>query len=183
MLILTVSILLLYNKNNQHMKKLFLLAVLTSSFALSGFAQHNGDIKITLGPELGFATGSFSDLYSISYGVTAQLEIKLQEKLHATVTSGIIFYNGKSIGNDTKVTGLNVIPLRVGAKCYFTPGIYGALQAGVGFFNKGGSAFAYSPQIGYEFVTKGGRGIEVTFKYDGYVNSISGLGIRFAWVL
>jgi hypothetical protein len=165
------------------MKKFLLLTVFISSFALAVFAQHDGKIKVTVGPELGFATGSYSNSYSISYGITGQLEIKLNDKLSGTATSGIIFFNGKSLGDGTKNTGLNVIPIRVGAKYYLVSGVYGAFQAGVGFLNKGGSAFAYSPQLGYEFITKGGKGIDLAFKYDGYVNSVSGLALRIALVL
>jgi hypothetical protein len=165
------------------MKKFILFTVIACIVSTAAFAQHDGTLKISVGPEIGFATGSFSNLYSISYGATGQLEIELKEKLKGTVTSGIIFYNGKSVGNGIKATGLNVIPLRVGGKYFLTSGIYGAFQMGIGFFNKGGTAFAYSPQLGYEFISKGGKGFEIGFKYDGYVNSISGLAARFAIVL
>jgi hypothetical protein len=168
------------------MKKILLFTIIAFSISIKGFAQHDGGLKITAGPELGFATGDFSNNYSLSYGATGQLEIKLQENLKGTFTSGIIFYNGKSLGNGVKNTGLNVIPLRVGGKYFFTAGIYGALQLGVGFLNKDlGTAFAYSPQIGYEFVSNNGKGLELTFKYDGYSKSgtIGGFAVRLAFVL
>lgn len=167
------------------MKKI-LFTVIVLSISLTASAQHDGTLKITVGPEIGFAVGNFADNYSLIFGGTGQVEIELQENLRGTATSGIIFYNGKSLGGGVKNTGLNIIPLRVGGKYYFTSGIYGAFQAGVGFLNKGlGTAFAFSPQLGYEFISKGGKGVDLTFKYDGYAKSgtIGGLAVRLALVL
>ena len=168
------------------MRKFILFTLVALVVSKAGFAQHDGKLKITVGPELGFATGNFSNNYSVSYGGTGQVEIALQENLRGTATSGIIFYNGKSLGNGVKNTGINIIPLRIGGKYYFTAGIYGAFQAGVGFLNKGlGTAFAFSPQVGYEFISKGDRGLDLTFKYDGYAKSgtIGGLAVRLAITL
>ena len=59
---------------------------------------------------------------------------------------------------------------------------------GIGILNKlnneGGTAFAYSPQIGYEFKTKTDKKIDATFKYDAYSKNgtIGALGFRLAYI-
>ena len=159
-----------------------LLAIFLSPFAK---AQSQPAFKFSLGPELGFASGAFSNTHSIGIGATVQAEVSLQEHLYGTATFGVISYNGKSSGVGYKYKGETIIPLRVGAKYFLSGGIYGALQAGVGFLNNGGgTAFAYSPQIGYEFNTKSGKALDATFKYDGYSKNgtLGAIGFRVAYI-
>ena len=169
------------------MKKLFFLFSITAILISSGsFAQLDNKFKFSVGVELGLATGNFSNGYSFGIGGTGQAEFSIQDKFRGTVTGGIVFYNGKSIGNGVKNTGLTVIPIRVGGKYYLTSSVYGALQLGVGFLNKGlGAAFAYSPQIGYEFLSKNNKPVDIAFKYDAYLKNgtLGSLGIRLALVL
>jgi len=168
------------------MKKIFLFAVSVMLISSAGFAQQDNKFKFSVGAELGIATGNFSNGYSFGIGGTGQIEFPIQDKFRGTATGGIVFYNGKSIGNGVKNTGLTVIPIRVGGKYYITSSVYGALQLGVGFLNKGlGTAFAYSPQIGYEFLSKNNKPIDIGFKYDAYAKNgtLGSLGIRLAFVL
>ncbi len=46
-----------------------------------------------------------------------------------------------------------------------------------------GTAFAYSPQIGYEFKSKSGNPLNVTLKYDGYSKSgsFNAIGLRIGF--
>lgn len=160
------------------------MAFCSSSLLL---AQSQPAFKFSLGPELGFASGSFSNTHSIGIGATVQAEVSLQEHLYGTATFGIISYNGKSVAyTGTKTTGQIIIPLRIGAKYFLSGGVYGAAQIGVGFLNNfySGTSFAYSPQIGYEFNTKSGKALDVTFKYDGYSKNgtIGAIGFRVAYI-
>ena len=171
------------------MKKIILFTVIVLAISISGFGQDGSNLRFSVGAELGIATGGFYETHSLGIGGTAQLEILLQEKLKATATSGILIFNGKSIpgGNSAKYTGQVIIPLRIGVKYYLTPGIYGAFQTGVGFLSNyaKGTAFAFSPQVGYEFITNSGKPIDICVKYDGYAKSgtIVFFGIRVAKVL
>lgn len=169
------------------MKKTLLTSILLIAVSIAGFAQKDNGFKFSVGAELGFATGSFSTTHSIGLGGSAQLEFPLQDKLQGTAYGGILFYNGKSAGSGVKYKGATIVPLRVGIKYFLTEGIYAAFQAGLGFFNNnGGTAFSYSPQLGYEFRTKSGKAVDLTFKYDGYSKSGGTLGafnIRLAYIL
>jgi hypothetical protein len=170
------------------MKRILVFTLLVLGASAAVIAQSQSGFKFSVGPELGFAAGSFSNSHSIGIGVTGQAEISLQEHLYGTITVGVVSYNGKSYGSGLKYAGQTVVPLRVGAKYFLTGGIYGALQMGVGILNKlnnvGGTAFAYSPQIGYEFKTKTDKKIDATFKYDAYSKNgtIGAIGFRLAYI-
>lgn len=168
------------------MKKIMLLLVAATVVNVAASAQDNRNFKFSVGAELGFATGSFSSSHSIGIGGSAQAEIPLQDKLNGTGYVGILAYNGKSAGSGVKFKGQTIIPVRVGIKYFLTEGIYGGLQAGVGFLSGAatGTAFSYSPQIGYEFKTNNGKAVDATFKYDGYSKngSIGALGFRLAYI-
>ncbi len=170
------------------MKKIImftLVALCTSGVVM---AQRSQNLKFSVGPELSIPTGNFSTGYSFGIGGTAQAELPVQQNFNVTGTTGIIFYNGKSVGGGYKNSGLTIIPIRVGGKYFFTEGVYGAAQIGVGIINKGlGTAFAYTPAIGYEFRTKSGKAVDVSFKYDGYsakqeVGTLSAFGFRVAYI-
>ncbi|MES2850134.1 MAG: hypothetical protein V4685_13835 [Bacteroidota bacterium] len=170
------------------MKKLILLTAVTIFASAVCVAQKREGLKLSVGPELAFTTGSFSNTHSIGIGGTAQLEIKLQEKLQGVAYGGFMFYNGKSvITSSTKNVGQTIIPIRIGVKYFLAGSIYGSLQAGVGLLSNyyTGSAFSYSPQVGYEFETKNGKSIDATLKYDGYAKSGGGIGsfgLRIAYI-
>ncbi|MBC7422156.1 MAG: hypothetical protein H7334_01745 [Ferruginibacter sp.] len=150
------------------MKKIIMFTLVALCASGAVMAQRSQNFKFSVGTELLFPTGSFATGYSFGIGATAQAEIPVQQNLNVTGTTGIIFYNGKSLGG-VKNTGLNIIPIKAGVKYFFTDGIYGAAQLGIGILNKGGgTAFAYTPAIGYEFRTRRGRALDVSFKYDGY---------------
>jgi hypothetical protein len=166
------------------MKKVILLTSISLCVSAIIFAQDKG-LKFSVGPELALPIGNFSNGWSFGIGATAQIEKSLQDKLYGTATGGIVFYNGKSVGNGLKNEGIAIIPLRVGAKYFLSGGIYGAMQVGLGFINKGiGTAFAYSPQVGYEFQTKSGKAVDATFKYDGYSKNgtLGEIAFRLAYI-
>jgi hypothetical protein len=169
------------------MKKLVVITLIVICLSPFAKAQNQPAFKFSLGPELGFASGAFSNTHSIGIGVTVQAEVSLQEHLYGTATFGVISYNGKSVPyTGTKTTGQIIIPLKIGAKYFLSGGIYTAAQLGVGFLNNyyNGTWFAYSPQIGYEFKTKSDKALDASFKYEGYSKNgtIGAIGFRLAYI-
>lgn len=168
------------------MKKLVLLCLIGSCTITAGFAQKKDNVKLSVGAELAFASGDFSNSHSFGIGGSGQLEIPIQEKLNGVAYGGILFYNGKSAGAGLKNKGVTIIPVRVGVKYFLTGSVYTNLQAGLGFIGGSGTgtSFSYSPQIGYEFQTNSGKSIDLTFKYDAYTKgSLSSFGFRLAYIL
>ena len=172
---------------NEKMKKKVLLPFL--GLLMTGLvnAQDAQKFRFSVGPELSFASGSFAITHSVGFGATIQGEIPLQQNLYGTATTGFIVYGGKSVaGTNLKATSQTIIPIKVGIKYFFVNGFYGAAQIGVGILgnNAKGTAFAYTPQIGYEFKTKSGKAVDATFKYDGYSKNgtIEAVGFRLAYI-
>lgn len=169
------------------MKKIIVFTLVTFLTSTIIMAQTDSKFRFSVGPELSFALGSFSNSHSIGIGGSAQAEISLQEHLYGTATFGVIAYNGKSIPNTNSTTKMQIIiPLRVGAKYFLSGGIYVAAQMGVGFLNNyyTGTSFSYSPQIGYEFKTKSDKALDATFKYEGYSKdgTLGAIGFRLAYI-
>ena len=169
------------------MKKKVLLPFLALFIAGLANAQDAQKFRFSVGPELGFATGSFATTHSVGFGATVQGEIPIQQNLYGTATTGFIVYGGKSVGGtNLKATSQTIIPIKVGIKYFFIGGFYGAAQIGLGILGNysKGAAFAYTPQIGYEFKTKSGKAVDATFKYDGYSKNgtIEAIGFRLAYI-
>ena len=170
------------------MKKVILsIAVILFASAIC-VAQKDNKFKFSVGAELALTSGNFSNTHSFGIGGTGQIEIPLQDKLQGVAYGGIIFYNGKSNGSGTKYKGTTIIPLRIGIKYFLTGSVYGGLQAGLGFIGGfepyKGTAFSYSPQIGYEFKTNSGKSVDATFKYDAYSigGTLGSIGLRVAYI-
>jgi len=171
------------------MKKIILSAIIII-VSLSAFAQTENTFTFSAGPELGFATGSFSNTHSVGIGGTVQAEYLVMDKLKATATFGILNYVGKSKTSNTDNAAQTVVPLRIGAKYFLAGGLYGGAQLGVAFlgnYNKG-TAFAYSPlMLGYEFKLKSEKAFDATIKYDAYTGSggigtMGTFGVRVAYI-
>jgi hypothetical protein len=168
------------------MKKI-LLVVLTAVVCSGAFAQKDDDKRLhfSVGAELGVITGDFQKFNSLGVGGTAQVEYNVASGTNLTLTGGFISYIGKSAGTNTKYKALGILPIRAGIKYAIIDNFYGAAQLGAGIIsNGGGTAFAYSPIIGYEFTMNSGKTIDASLKYDGYSKAnanFGAVGIRLAY--
>src|SRR4249919_3065306 len=109
----------------------FLMIIMAASPA---FSQIDKKLSFSIGPELCFASGSFSSTHSVGAGGTVQAEYYFMDKLKGTATFGMLGYAGKSItigSQEYSIPGQVIIPLRVGAKYFLVDGFYGGAQLGV----------------------------------------------------
>jgi hypothetical protein len=176
------------NNNKNIMRRLFVLTAIAVCSTLMAKAQKDGVTRFSLGPEIGIATGTFSNIAGLGLGATIQAEHFFQENVSGTAIFGFVDYFGASYNNNLKYKSTLILPLRVGGRYYIGDGFHLGAQIGLGFVNgySTSTAFAYSPQVGYNFKTKKGKLIDATFKYDGYAVSggtLSAVGIRVAYVL
>ncbi len=168
------------------MKKIFLV-ITAMAFFSGAFAQQKAEnsFRFSVGPEVGFATGTFNNTNSIGIGATIQGEFNVAAGTNITLTTGYISYTGRSAGAGIKYKAAGILPLKGGVKYFLSEGFYGAAQLGVGIFNNSrGTAFAYTPMLGYEFNTKTGKAVDASLKYDGYSlkNAAFGsIGFRLAY--
>ena len=162
------------------MKKLiFTFFILASAFSLS--AQNGNKPTISLGAELGAATGNLNLFYSLTAGATLQADFTVDKDLAITLNAGVINFIGKKINNNIKYNSVAVIPILAGIKYYFTPVVYGSAQLGSSTFTTGifkGTKFTYIPGIGF----KVDRNIDILVKYTGLSNTGGTFGARVAYV-
>ena len=138
--------------------------------------------KLGVGLNLGVPT---NDAYNFTVGGDLRYQIDATKQLSVPITAGYTHFRGKEIGN----TGVNYadrayIPVKVGAKYFFDTsgsGAYGLGEIGAGFGTKSGSgtAFVFSPAIGYSW----SNGLDLAAKYEGYSNNGTAgyAGIRLAY--
>jgi hypothetical protein len=145
--------------------------------------------KFSAGPGLSIPTGGFSNSNSTALGAGIEAEIPFRKRLYGVVYGGWFSYPGKEIPGQPgiKNPSLRIVPLRVGVKYFFVDGFYGMVQAGFGFFSRGGSSISAAPHFGYEFEMRNGNAIDLQVLFDVYSkdggSTFTAPGIRIAYVL
>ncbi len=163
------------------MKKLFLICIVILFTLNSVCAQNNKSStnnSFSLGAELSLPVGLFGDVYSFGIGASGQGNFAVANNTALTLYAGYINYFLKTTygkGNQ------GYVPVLGGVELNFSPAVFGSAQLGVTFFTNGeGSAFTYSPGIGYRL----SRNFTALLKYVGQSKSAinsSSVGIRAAY--
>jgi hypothetical protein len=133
------------------MKKVLLATMLFVGIAVSGFAQKGGS-QFSVGLEAGLPVGSFSNTHTVLIGGSLKYEAPIATGTNFTLTAGYTSAQGKTVGV-VKFPALGYIPVKAGIKYFLADAFYGEAQVGAAFSTQsgGGTAFAYSPGIGYKF--------------------------------
>mgnify|MGYP006342535795 FL=1 len=160
------------------MKKLFVItALLGVTFAATAQNDSKKPFRVSIGAEAGLPMGDYGDYYSAVFGGSLQSEYSLDDNLAATLNAGYLNFSGKNgSGSD------GFVPVMAGIKYNFTEKVFAAGQLGLMFSTAsgGGSAFTYSPGVGYQISSN----ISALVKYTGWSkNSVNGsmVGLRLAY--
>jgi hypothetical protein len=168
------------------MRRILLLAVLIVSAASASFAQTSkskDEGKFSIGLEAGLPIGDASDAYNFVIGASVKYEYPVAPSLYVTGSVGYNAFLTKSALKDLGAkSSYGFIPLKAGLKYYIQDGFFAEGQLGVVFSTEsgGGSAFAYSPGIGYSF----DGGFEAGVRYEGWPKdgaTTSQIGLRLAY--
>lgn len=171
----------IFLRKNQNVMKKFILVLFITGMAFSVNAQNVSRPAISLGGELGAATGNLNLYYGLTAGATLQADFAVDKDLAITLNAGIIDFVGKKINNNIKYNSVAVIPILAGIKYYFTPVVYGSAQLGSSTFTTGifkGTKFTYVPGLGF----KVDKNIDILVKYTGLSNTGGVFGARVAYV-
>lgn len=156
----------------------FLLTTLLVLITSGIFAQRyyrEGSTKFSFGPVIGVAASNpLKDLpgnkgWGLGAGGMIQVEHFFRENLSGLGQFGLISFAGRAKDAQSKNKGYNTLPLRFGLNSYAGNFHIGAL-VGVGLNSFGKSsktAFAYSPQVGYNFL-RNDVPLDLTAAYEGY---------------
>lgn len=151
------------------MKKVLLATLLFVGVAVSGFAQSK-DGKFSVGVEAGIPVGSVSNAYNFVIGGSLKYDLPIAASTNFTISAGYSSFQGKTLPAPFgKVPAAGFIPVKAGIKYFFAPEFYGEAQLGAAFSTQsgGGTAFAYSPGIGYKFSDV----VDLGVRYEAWSNN------------
>ena len=158
------------------MKKLYFLILLAGSSISTCFAQTTKpEGKFSFGVEAGLPVGDYTNLYKAGFGGSLKYEIPAAQNFNVTLSAGYIIYTIKDevqqelqqFGSSQSTSGF--IPIKIGAKFGRAVGPFfeGQIGAAIGTASGAGTAFAFSPGVGYIF----DGGFEAGFRYEGWSKS------------
>lgn len=171
------------------MKKVLLALAIIAGTAFTTLAQtKSGDSgKFSIGVDPALPLGSTKDISSFAIGADIKYELPIAPSTLFTVSAGYTRFLYKSAFKDgLKALGIDksgegFVPVKVGIKYYIENGFFVEGQVGATFSTEsgGGTAFAYSPGVGYTF----DGGFEAGLRYEGWSHNgtVSQLGLRLAY--
>lgn len=165
------------------MKKILLSVFILGAAAFSSFAQTTPSKgQFSIGVEAALPVGNASDLFSFGIGGSIKYDHPVAENLFITGSAGYTSFMYKDEFKDfLDKSAAGFIPVKVGAKYFFSPGFFGEAQVGAAFGTEdgAGTAFAYSPGIGYAF----SQNFEAGVRYEAWSKdgTISQFGLRLAY--
>lgn len=136
--------------------------------------------RINIDLEVSLPGGDYGDLFGVGFGGSGGMDIPITRALYATGTAGVMSFYRKD--SDTRT----YIPMKAGAKYYFSRMIYAQTEIGtsVGIQQGAGTAFVFAPGAGISYpVTKrssinGGLRFESWSREGGNINQ---LGIKVGY--
>ena len=169
------------NLKIKSMKPVTLFLIIFSLFFTSAQSQNktaSSGNGFSLGAELSLPIGTFGDIYSLGFGGSAQGNFSVAHDMALTLYAGYINYSLKQIyGSGSQ----GYIPVLGGVEFDFAPNIFGSGQLGLTFYSKGGgSAFTYSPGIGFRLSRNFSALLKYTAQSKGGATS-SAVGLRAAY--
>ncbi|PWS33416.1 outer membrane beta-barrel protein [Pedobacter paludis] len=160
-------------------------AVVALFFTTNANAQSTQKLGIGLNVGIPTATG-----YDFAIGGDLRYQFDIDKQLSIPVTAGYTNISGSSdvLGTTVKYH-YGYIPVKAGIKYFFNDsgaGVYGLAELGAGFGTAEGSgtAFVYSPALGYAW----SNGLDLGLKYEGLsqnggTNGYFGLRLAYGFSL
>ena len=160
------------------MKKVFIGVIVLFTITSVTAQTSSSNTSFSLGAELSLPVGLFGDVYSFGVGASGQGNFGIGTNAAITAYAGYINYSLKSTyGSGSQ----GYIPVLGGVEFGLTPGVFGSAQLGLTFYTKGGgSAFTYSPGIGFKI----SKNFSALVKYVGQSKAgatSSSVGLRVAY--
>jgi hypothetical protein len=160
------------------MKKILLALFILGATAFSSFAQSKDGGKFSIGFEAGLPVGDIHHIASSILGGSLKYDLPIAESTWFTISAG---YSSLKFKDIVEGGSTGFIPVKAGIKYYLNQGFFAEGQLGAVFSTEsgGGTAFAYSPGIGYTF----DGGFEAGVRYEGWSHdgTIGQAALRLAY--
>ncbi|SMO51950.1 hypothetical protein [Solitalea koreensis] len=169
--------------------KLFLATALVVFLGLNTVSAQEAPGKklFNVGFETGLTVGNLNDVYGTLFGGSLRYEMPFGAKLSGMLSAGYTSFIPKEDFKDV-TDAFGVIPVKAGAKYYFSSNFYGSGELGAGFGtgDNSSTSFIYSPGIGYAFPVADEKFVDLGLRYEGQsvngeTNSFIGLRLGFAF--
>ncbi len=150
------------------MKKLILLVVLSIAFVFSSSAQSQNISRFNIGFNGALALNNMNAIFDGGIGGSVKYEFhykKIKPRLYFTAESGYeTFFVKQKLQMAYVPSTTSYIPIKGGLKYFIVSRLYAEFQAGTVLYTQhgGGSAFDYSPGIGFSFKS----GFEIGVRYE-----------------
>lgn len=172
------------------MKKILLALTIIAGTACTTFAQTKSDDrgKFSAGVDAALTLGRTKVISSFGIGASLKYELPIAPGTWLTASAGYTCFLYKSDYKDKlkefydiDKSGESFAPVKVGMKYYIENGFFAEGQLGAVFGTRSGSgtAFAYSPGVGYTF----DGGFEASARYEGWSHdgTVSQVALRLAY--
>ena len=120
--------------------------------------------RVNLDLEVSFPGGDYGDLFDVGFGGAGGLDIPVTRALYATGSAGVTSFYRKD--SETRT----YIPMKVGAKYYFSRMIYGQAEIGtsVGVQQGAGTAFIFAPGAGISYPVTERSSVNMGVRYESW---------------
>ncbi len=132
--------------------------------------------SFSIGPDVGLPTGNLTIGSNFVLGGTPRLQYGISNNFAITLTSGADHFFSKTIpGTNMKYNSFGIIPIKAGAKVFFTPNLYFGAEAGVGIeetdSGAGNTKFILSPAVGYAV-----KHLDIGVRYENFAGQSDNYG-------
>lgn len=150
--------------------KRFVIGLLFGFIAQASVAQQTSNTpypvrpRVNLDLEVSFPSGDYGGLFDIGFGGSGGLDIPVTKALYATGSAGVTSFYRK--GSETRT----YIPMKAGAKYYFSRIIYAQAEIGtsVGVQQGAGTAFVFAPGAGVSYPVTERSSVNAGLRYESW---------------
>jgi hypothetical protein len=130
--------------------------------------------RLGFGIEGGIPTGSLHDYSKFELGGTARLQYGVCKNVALTLTSGYYNFFADQAAKDVGGKSIGVVPLKLGAKAFFSQNLYFGAEAGAGFETNyaKNTKFLWSPALGWA-----NKSWDVGVRYEGFQGQSDNYGV------
>jgi len=152
------------------MKKVTLIIVIVFLFA--GANAQMREPKLGIGAEFGFPMTSFGDDAQYGIGGSLLYQQPVAPALNITVNVGFLRFNGKQTFGNLRYRQ-SFIPIKGGVRYFVGSYLYGGAEIGAILPATSGesTAFAYNPNIGFEFPVSDKGSIDIGLRYERWLRN------------
>lgn len=166
------------------------IAVFIAVILFVGYSNAQTKMALSVGGNVALPMGSFGDVAKVGFGGGAKFEYEIQPNINLTGSAQYLMFGKK---DDLVGVEWSIIPILVGGKYFFSPGVYGMAELGMNFWStkvklpffgevsSSGSDFGFAFGAGYEMAMGKSGALDISAKYQQYASSTGAINFGVAY--